>query len=478
VSVSLGELNSALARRDRAKIVEATRRLIDERAPLAGDWINLAKIAAQYGEIGLGRAAAELAVEHAAPDPAAGYVKVQFLAQIGAWEETLELLRSLPEDRPDPSSYGHSRGTTALYLGELEEARHYLLQAIRYNPHYGSGWLSLAILVDFAREPELVEQIVAAEPDIGRMPESEQSIFYHALGKAHADCGNHALAFAAFARGAAIAKAQRPYNREQFRTLAADAVAGYTTDRIAEIAQQQQEPNDRAIFVMGLPRSGTTLVSQILNSHSAVSGGAEIYLLGLLIDEMGGMRFPALANYVDQKGTAEAAQLWNHWLAERFPGPGRVVDKTTTNTFVTGFAASLLPEAPLIWLTRDPLDCAWSCFHTHFVGEAHWSHDLEDIAYHFRLHDEMLARWRDILGPRLLVVPYEELVTDPEAWIRRILAHCGLPEEPQVFAPHTSSRAVSTASSMQVRRPISRSSIGTAEPYREFLKPFIEAYYA
>ena len=106
-----------------------------------------------------------------------------------------------------------------------------------------------------------------------------------------------------------------------------------------------------------------------------------------------------------------------------------------------------------------------------------WTYDLEDIAFHFRLEDELLARWQDILGDRLLVLPYEALVEQPDLWIRRLLAHCGLAEEPQVFAPHKNPRAVGTSSVMQVRRPINRAGIGVAEPYRAFLQPFIDAYY-
>jgi hypothetical protein len=106
-----------------------------------------------------------------------------------------------------------------------------------------------------------------------------------------------------------------------------------------------------------------------------------------------------------------------------------------------------------------------------------WSNDLGDIAYYFRLEDQLLAQWQRHLGERLLVVPYEAFVSEPAPWIRRILAHCGLSEEPQVFAPHANRRVVTTASVMQVRRPIGRQAIGSAEPYRAMLKPFVEAYY-
>jgi hypothetical protein len=228
--------------------------------------------------------------------------------------------------------------------------------------------------------------------------------------------------------------------------------------------------------VLGLPRSGTTLVEQILTSHSEVSDGGETFGLALLAKEIGGRSFDAVQRYVEEHGAASAARLWQHWLSERFPAPGRVIAKSLVNRRFVGLAATLLPEAPLIWLQRDPLDCAWSCFRTRFAGEAPWSYDLEEIAFHFRVEADLLARWREMLGDRVLVVPFESLVSEPEPWIRRILAHCGLAEEPGVFAPHENERAVTTTSALQVRQPINRKGIGVAGPYRAFLAPFIDAY--
>jgi hypothetical protein len=105
-----------------------------------------------------------------------------------------------------------------------------------------------------------------------------------------------------------------------------------------------------------------------------------------------------------------------------------------------------------------------------------WTHDLKDIADHFRVEEQLLRRWRDILGDRLLVLPYESLVSEPETGIPRLLAHCGLAVESQVFTPHATPRAITTASALQVRSPINNAAVGSAEPYREFLRPFIEAY--
>jgi tetratricopeptide (TPR) repeat protein len=473
----VGRFQSALQHDDRATIVDTARQLVSLRAALGDQWFALAMIAVHNGEISLGREAFELYLANSGGGPVAAYRKVDLLAQIGAWEEIAALLRSWPADAPKPASYAYTRGTAALYLGENTEARRYLEEAIGSQPHVGSPWLSLALLVDFAKEPDLAEQVIAGERSMENAPQAVRGNYYYTLGKVHADRGDHSLAFAAYARGAGELRSQFPYRREDDRRSAEDAVSGYDPDRIAALARLQYEPTDRGIFVMGLPRSGTTLVEQILASHSAVGDGAEIYRLGLLAKDTRGSSYAAVRKYVDQGGAPTAARLWRHWLDERFPAPGRVVDKTLNTSRLLGLAAALLPEAPLIWLTREPLDCAWSCFRTRFAGEATWSYELEDLAFHFRLEDELLSRWREILGERLLVVPFEALVADPDSWIRRILAHCRLAEEPRVFAPHENPRPVTTSSALQVRRPINRAGIGAAEPYREHLAPFVEAYY-
>lgn len=472
------QLQPALERLDRARLHEIIGQLVALRAPMGGQWQALAQIAEEIGETSLARRAIDLFVAGSGGTHAAQFQKAGFLAQSGAWLEADTLLRSMPEDVPSPLANAYSRGVSALNLGRREEARLYLEQVTRERPRAGSAWLALAMSADLARDVSTADSIVAAEPEIDGSP-TEQAPYYYALSMVHAERGDHARAFAAVARGAQLMQTLVRYDRVAERAGAAAAVSGYSATRIATLARRQTEPTGRTIFATGLPRSGTTLVEQILTSHSAVSEGAETGRLALLAREAGGSDWPALESFVEARGAAPAAQLWHHWLDERFFAGARVVDKSIDTSRYLGLAAALLPDAPLIWLTRDPLDRAWSCFRTNFLGGAiPWSYDLEAIAAHFRLEDELLARWRDILGERLLVVPYEALVDDPDPWIGRILAHCGLSAEPQAFAPHENRRAVATASMVQVRRPINRRAVGSAEPYREFLRPFIDAYYA
>ncbi len=480
VATLLNQLRPALDRGDRATINDIIRQLIAVRAPMGnGQWQQLAHIAAGNGELTLARAAMDLNVAAWGSTPGAQFQKAGFLVQLGAWRDADALLRTLPENVPDPAMNAYCRGTAALNLGKADEARHYLERATQMRPQSGLAWFSLALTVNLSREPELADRLIAAARGMEGAAPAESVPYHYALGKTHADRGEHALAFDAFAHGARQMKSMLAYNHEQDRADAAKAIDGYSAERIAAIAVRQREPTDRSIFVTGLPRSGTTLVEQILTSHSTVSDSGETGRLMLLSDEVGGSSYPALVHYVEAHGVTGAAQLWHHWVEELYPASGRAIDKTLNTSRYLGLAATLLPEAPLIWMTRDPLDRAWSCFRTNFSGNAmSWSYDLQDIAAHFRLEDQLLAQWQQILGDRLLVIPYEALVTDPDMWIRRLMAHCGLAEEPQVFAPHENQRPVATSSMVQVRRPINREGIGAAEPYRAFLKPFIDAYYA
>ena len=472
----LNQLRPALEQRNRAKQNDVVSRLVEMRATLGNQWAAIANVVLQNGEITLAKRAMDLFVEHHNGAPSALYRKASLLEQAGALGEAYELLRGLPVNAFDEAAHSYSLGTASLFMGRLEEARIHLERAVTLQPGSGRAWLSLAMASDFSREEALGDRVISAKKQIDPGDTEQLAPYYYALGKVHAERGDHTSAFNAFAHGAGIMKAASNFDRLADKRNADAALEGWTAERLTAIARRQIEATGRTIFVTGTPRSGTTLVEQVLTSHSAVGSGGEIDRLVLLARELRGHGAPAIERFVEERGASEAAQLWDHWLDERCPQPGRVVDKTLNTTRFLGIAAALLPEAPLVWITRDPLDRAWSCFRTFFPVGMQWSYDLEDIAYFFQLEDRLLQHWQALLGDRLLVIPYEEMVSDPAPWIRRLLAHCGLDEEPQVFTPHTTERTVTTASVMQVRQPINRKAVGTAEPYREFMEPFSRSY--
>ncbi|WP_082472665.1 tetratricopeptide repeat-containing sulfotransferase family protein [Sphingomonas sp. Leaf357] len=473
----VARMKAALARKDRTETNRVVAALLDGAAPLGEQWQAISQLMQVSGEFNLALRAIDAFIASAADKPRARYSKVVLLTQAQRLQEAQDLLTQLPEDVPDRAGRAYVLGNTAMTLGRIDEARAHLLTALKHRPGWGPAWLSLVMVGNLKTDP-IGEQLLAERSVAERQGPADLARYHYALGKLHVDRGDHAAAFAAFARGAALLKSLTPYGREANAANAESTMTGYSHDFFDRMREKQTIDTSRPIFVTGLPRSGTTLVEQILASHSAVLDGGELNFVQHMAVSVGGVSGDAVAQYVARGGSLDdLGGLYLHLLEERFGPTGRIVDKTIDVSRCMGLIAAALPDAPLIWMRRDPLDSAWSCFRTFFIHGVAWSFDLEDIAHHFQLEDRLMAFWKEQLGDRLLVVPYGALVEDPALWTARLLAHCGLDEEAAAYTPHLTERRVATASSLQVRRPINRDGLGVAEPYREFLQPFIDAYY-
>ena len=476
VAAAAAALKDALARRDRAETNRVVGVLLDGNAPLGAQWSELARLMQVSGEFALAHRATDAYVAASPNKAQARYSKVVLLTQSGQLQEAHDLLKTLPADVPDRAGHAYVLGNTAMTLGRVKEASDHLATALKYRPGWGPAWLSLATTLNMAESP-FAEQLFAEQAVAERQGPADLARYYYALGKLHADRKEPDATFAAFARGAELLRSDTPYSRAGDDANSREAMTGYPAGFIERLNEQVSIDTSRPIFVTGLPRSGTTLVEQILASHSAVADGGELNIIQHVAVAAGGVSGSALDGYLARGGTMDAlAELYLHLLSERMGPTGRIVDKTIDASRCLGLIASALPEAPLIWMRRDPLDCAWSCFRTFFIHGVAWSYDLVDIAQHFMLEDALLAFWQERLGDRLLVVPYAELVEAPEDWTRRLLDHCGLDEEAGAFQPHLTERRVATASALQVRRPINRDGLNVAEPYRSHLQPFIDTY--
>lgn len=469
-------LKAALARRDRTGANAAVAALLGAKAPLGQQWKQVSQLMQVSGELMLAHRAIDAYVAAAGGVPQAQYSKVVLLTQSGRLREAHDLLATLPTDVPDPAGHAYVLGNTAMTFGDTAAARRHLERAVALRPGWGPAWLTLAATGNLAGDP-LGERMIADAAAAARDGPADHARYHYALGKLHADRGDPAAAFAAYERGARLLRSETPYSRAGNTANAASAMAGWTAESVAALAARQTRDTSRPIFVTGLPRSGTTLVEHIIASHSAVADGGELNIIQHVAVAAGGVSGDALDQHLARGGTLEGlADLYLHLIDERFGSGGRVVDKTIDVSRCLGLIATALPQAPLIWMQRDPLDSAWSCFRTFFIHGVGWSYDLGDIAHHFRLEDRLRAFWKERLGDRLLVVPYTALIDDPAGWTRRLLAHCGLADEAGAHSSHKTERVVATASALQVRRPINRDGLGASEPYRAFLQPFLDAY--
>lgn len=473
----LEELKRALAAHDRASTNAAVQKLLDQRAPLGQQWRSVCELMRISGEYTLAHRAMDSFIAAVGSSPQALYSKVVLLTQTGRMREAYDCIAKLPADVPDRAGHAYVLGNVAMTLGRVEEARERLETAVKYRPGWGPAWLTLVSAVNLANDP-LGEQLLADGPAAEKQGPADLARYFYALGKLHVDRKDPDAAFAAYDRGAKLLKQETPYSRTGNKNIATSAVSGYPDGMIERFNARKQRDTSRPIFVTGLPRSGTTLIEHILASHSEVADGAELNIVQHLAVQAGGVSGEALESYFAKGGSPDAlAQLYLHLLEERFGPNGRIVDKTIDAGRFFGLVATALPDAPLIWMRRDPLDSAWSCLRTFFIHGVGWSYDLADIAHHFQIEDALLAFWKARLGERLLVVPYAEFVEAPETWTRTLLAHCGLEEESAVHRSHTTDRVVLTASALQVRKPINRDGLNVAAPYRRHLQPFVDLYY-
>lgn len=476
----------ALERGHRPTLNRLIRGLLDAAPRLGQRWKTMAAVSRENGELDDAWAAMQLYARDVGDSASVRYELAAVSAQMGFLTRAATLMRDVPDDIPTPAANAYIRGTMLTNLGQFVGAREALRRGVALDPLSGQSWLALAMVGEV--ESEDSRAIIAALPAMERAPDLERAAHCFAVGKVCHERGQFTKAFEFFDRGAKLVARQRPYRAADDEASALEAMQGWSPDAVGAVharlggeadAAGSSHPACPAVFVTGLPRSGTTLVEQILVSHSLVDDGDELGLLRIVADEVRGRSSPAVARWLEGGGSPRGlAELYAHLVRQRFPGARLVVDKSLDVSRYMGLTMSLFPDARFVWVRRDPHDCAWSAYRTWFLRGLDWSWSLEGIARHFRIEDRLFGFWSTRFPERVLVVDYERLVRSPESEIARLNSFCGLRMEPMQLQPHLKERAVTTASVSQVRQPINPSSLGVSVPYRTFMSAFTRAYAA
>jgi tetratricopeptide (TPR) repeat protein len=372
-----------------------------------------------------------------------------------------------------------NRALVLIETGRLDEAVAQLERAIRLHPGAPCFYLRLTELKRLERDdPHLrAMQALAAAPN--DLTTSERIDLHFALGRALADTGDFDQAFAHLREANALKRLTLDFDLETMLAAIAATPAAFTRG-LLEARAGLGDLSDLPVFVVGMPRSGSTLVEQIIASHPAAFGAGETGLLQASINALRSADEPASA-------TLDEDALWasrTRRMAEGYlgplrrlarPGAARVVDKTLENYRLIGQIRLALPNARIIHVRRDPLDTCVSCFSRPFVNVP-YSYDLTDLGRMYRAYAGLMDHWRRVTPQSVLLeVRYEELVSDLEGQARRIVAHCGLAWDARCLLFHETLRPVLTASAAQVRRPIYGDAIGRWRAYEAHLSPLIEA---
>jgi tetratricopeptide (TPR) repeat protein len=372
--------------------------------------------------------------------------------------------------RPDAADTLALLGSLAIDHGRFDEAEILLRKALGIDPALPEALTSLVAVRKMS--PADAPWRDAAERVLERgLPVAHAINLHHALGKYYDDVDDRAAAFQHHRRGNEMARASRPgYDRAEMTQRVTRILEAFDRNALAT-PRRGGLGSERAVFVVGMPRSGTSLTEQILASHPQVHGAGELLYWIFAADAERAAPPEQRAARVNELGRA-----YLEGLAAEAPDASRVVDKLPVNFRHMGLILAALPDARFIHLERNSLDTCLSIYFQGFSAAHAYATDFGDLAHYYREYRRLMAHWRDVLSPQtLLEVRYEDLVDDPESWSRRMLAHIGLPWDPRCLEFHRTDRPVLTASNWQVRQPISKSSVERWRRYEQFIGPLREA---
>lgn len=399
------------------------------------------------------------------------------LIDSGELDEARDLLESLLRVQPDLAEA--ATGLAGVYerLGEHDRAWELIEPLLEHKRVGGDAAL---VLADFA--PKLGHEALAIQTlneALNKSGDSDdrQMLCHFALGRLHDRKGEADRAFDHFQQANTLKP--RRFDPTEHEHHIDEIIRTFSADALTNNPRATHRDN-RPIFIVGMPRSGTSLVEQILATHEDIVGGGELPTISSLAGQLrrmagSGGDLNTYPTSITQAQLNEMARVYLAQLDKIDTDTHHITDKAPSNFLYLGLIAMMIPGTRIVHCKRDPMATCWSCFTTNFVGEHAYSYNLEHLGLYYQQYQRLMQHWRDVLDIPMLEVEYEQLVTDPEPAMRELVAFCGLPWSDACLRFHENPRRMPSASYDQVRRPIYTSSIDRWRRYEPHLAPLREA---
>jgi tetratricopeptide (TPR) repeat protein len=472
--------NLANALRDLGKLDEAVapyRRALSLRPQYAEAHNNLGAVFQDLGKLEQAAACCHLALSYKPEFAEAHYNLGNALQGLGRLEEAVACFQRALALQPQYLEALNNLGNALRDLGRLDDAMESYGRALAHRPAFAQAHYNRSGVKTFRTgDPELKAlEVLVAEAEA--IPPREAIYFHFALAKALEDVGDYRRAFEQMRIGNELKRRQISYDGK--------AVARFF-QRIAEVFDAAVferlggagDPSSVPVFVLGMPRSGSSLIEQILSSHPQVHGAGELSNLhiaaGALSADHRSFNYPEYVPALDGVRLQRLGQSYLAGLPAVAAGKTRIIDKSPANFLYVGLIRLILPNAKIIHSIRDPLDTCVSCYSILFTSGSPFSYDLAELGRYYKSYTELMAHWHSILPARtMLDVGYDHVVDDLEGQARRMIDYCGLPWDDRCLEFEKNRRAVRTASSVQVRKPLYRTSLERWRRYEPWLSPLL-----
>jgi len=426
--------------------------------------------------------ATRLALQEQPENPEALTILGQVLHETDRYEEAIDVLERALKSAPKSPEALNFYGVALKSVGRLDEARENLLNALKLNDGMFGAYANLNDLVDFSKgEGEELFNRMDAIFSAAKNPEADPFLpLHYAYGKALEDRGEYERALQHYITGGKMKRKQLDYNEaETFAFF--DSIREAFPKEIFENRTYEGLSDERPVFIIGMPRSGSTLAEQIISSHPDIYGAGEVKYLSRALAQLRD-RFPSLPKFPEMVGKINPAQMdivANNYLKALTAGAGnakRITDKLLTNYFFVGFIHLLFPKAKFVNTQRDPVDTCLSTFTKLFKDDMPHSYELGELGRYYGKYRELMQHWDKVLPKGVLkTVQYEDVVADTEGQARALIEFLGLEWDPKCVDFHKSDRPVKTASVAQVRKPIYKTSVKRWMKYGDGLKPLVDA---
>jgi len=395
----------------------------------------------------------------------------------GKLEEAIVCFRKATELQPGFAGAYCTLGKALQQQGNLPEARASYEKAIAQNPSFAKAYANYSICRKFTEEDRsLADRLETLLQST--MTEEDKCSLHYALGKIYGDRAMYDESFQHYLRANRIEHTKYPYNRQSFSKYV-DRMIGAFPSGFYRHNKWAGSSSELPVFIIGMPRSGTTLIEQIISSHPLVFGAGELRYFNLKshrLSQEGIYPYPECVETLSAEDLQKIAEEYLGYLRSFNYRAIRISDKLPGNFLHLGLISLLFPNARVIHSKRDPLDTSLSIFFQQFSANHPYASDLENLGHYYREYERLMKHWRSVLPPEMMLdLPYEETVEWPDRTSRKLIEFCGLEWDERCLQFHENTRVVTTASSWQVRQPIYTSSKERWKRYEKHLDPLKQA---